>query len=643
MSSGTNANVGAVGALLRDDSAVNGMLDSEVTSGVVNRQLELNRRWSFYRCANYDKRDRDWDGRKVAPPEMLATGSYIPPGYYDASDQMTPLSARRPSAPYYLGKVIVNRFTGLLFGARRHPRIVVSDDPKTADWINGFVEATRFWTRMVQARTYGGAMGGCAIGFVFRHGQPKIEVHDPRWCTPEFSDREELTVERLEKRYQYQDTVRDPDTGQLVQAWFWYRRVIDRDVDVVWAKVPVTDQEPIWRRYRAVEAKHNLGFCPIVWVQNTENAEDIDGDSDCHGCYENIETLDALVSQGNRGVLANCDPTLVISTPDELPDNMRKGSDNAIKMSAGSAQYLEISGAGPKAALELAKELEGRILRIARCVLDDNFAGPARTEKEVDQNYSNMIEQADVLREQYGEKGIKILLGMVLRAARKLSETTVERDGEVPRITRGKIVLPKNKETGAARELGEGEAIELDWPAWYDPSLDDAKKAVDAAGAAINFGLMDKAHAVRFIAEHFNIEDVDALIKQLEEADKAAMASDPAMSYTEPLPTEVAPIEEPSLDGMPMDIPADVGEALNGAQVTALVGVLEKVYADTLPAMAAKEVIMGAFPQLDEYAVDQMVFAKPGKTPVTEASPEPVEEQPMDEEIDDGNANPDPR
>lgn len=631
MSSGTDANVGEVGALLRSDAA-----GSAVTSGVVNRQLELNRRWSFYRCGNYDKRELDWNGRRRPPPELIASGSYIPPGYYDAGDQMAPLEARKPSAPYYLGKVIVNRFTGLLFGSKRHPQIVVPDDPRTADWLNGFIEVTRFWARMVQARTYGGAMGSVALGFAFHHGKPRVEVHDPRWCTPNFVDREELILESLEKRYQYQDMIRDPETGTLVEAWFWYRRVIDNESDEVWAKVPVTDQEPNWKRYRSTRIEHNLGFCPVVWMQNTENAEDIDGDPDAHGCFENIEALDMLVAQANRGTLANCDPTLVISTPDEMDGMLQKGSGQAIKFTQGSATYLEIQGSGPKAAWEAAEKLEGRILRVARCVLDDNFAGPARTEKEVDQNYSNMLEQADVLREQYGEKGIKYFFELVLRAAHKLSAASVDRSGAVPAIVRGTIKLPVNKDTRKPRELGEGELIELDWPSWYDPSLDDAKKAVDAAGAAINYGLMDKAHAVRFIAEHFRVEDVDALIKQLEEADKAAMEAQnaPAETYTEPTePVEPAAEEQPALDGMSLDIPPEVGEALNGAQVTALVDVLEKVYAKTIPAQAAKELILGAYPQLDEYAVDQMVFAQPQATPdvPTKEDAAPADTAPADD------------
>lgn len=65
------------------------------------------------------------------------------------------------------------------------------------------------------------------------------------------------------------------------------------------------------------------------------------------------------------------------------------------------------------------------------------------------------------------------------------------------------------------------------------------------------------------------------------------------------------------------------GEPLNGAQIDALVGVLERVYAGTLPAQAARAVIGGAYPDLSMHAIEQMLAAAPAVTPVTEASPDP--------------------
>jgi hypothetical protein len=647
MSSGTNANVAEVGNLLR--------ADQETPAAHSARQKELNRLWEFYRCNHYASRKLTWDGLDHAATEAAAampSGSYVPPGFYDASAQMAPVHAKRPTAPYHLAKVIVNRFTGLLFGSKRHPKIVVQDDPETERWLNSFAEATRLWARMTQARTYGGAMGATAVGFVFKQGVPKLEVHDPRFCMPEFSDREELVVDCLEKRYQYADTVRDPASGMLVEARYWYRRVIDDKTDTVWPKVPVAedDSEPVWKNYRCTVAEHGFGFCPVVWIQNTEVQESLDGDADCHGTFETIQTIDALIAQANRGILANCDPTLVLSTPDELESALQKGSDNAIKMTAGNATYLEISGAGPKAAQELADRLEARVLRITRCVLDDNFGGPARTSQEVEQNYSNMIEQADVLREQYGERGVKRLLEMVLFAARKLATPRIAGEGEQSRVVRSLVRLPKTKD-GVPRELGAGELIELDWPDWYEPSLDDTNKAVTAASSALTGGLVDKEHAVRFIAHYFNVENVSELVGKLDEAEAAANAPvDQSFDTTvpdftgdsvDPADFAYAPLEEvPPVAPLPEDsfnpevvesVAAE--EALNGAQVKALIEILEKVYASTLPAAAAREVILGAFPTIAEDAVDRMLATAPAVTPKVETSPDAVSAEPVEEAV----------
>lgn len=526
MSSGTRANVGAASQML-------GGIAPEVVNdgsggapmGMSNRQLELNHLWTYFRCLNYATRKVSWDGSEHVEHlerEAVVSAGFIPPGFYDAG-QTFPLKFRRPDVPYYLAKVIVNRFTGLLFSKKRHPRISCPDDPRTEDWLLGFAEATRLWSRMHLARTYGGAMGSVGLGFVFKDGRPKVEVHDPRWCTPEFEDRDELIVSRFEKRYQYPKELRGPD-GEWYQGWFWYRRVIDDQSDTVWPAVPVEDnEEPNWESERSISTPHGFGFCPLVWCQNTEVQDDIDGDPDCWGAYDMIESIDQLSSQAKRGVLANCDPTTVISSDGEF-DEIRKGSDNALKLGKGeSANYLELNGTGPKAAQEMADRLEQKVLRQARCVLEDNFGGPAKTEEEVQANFSAMIEQADVLREQYGEKGVKRLLEMVLKAARILDIPQIEMSESGKRYVKSKIKLPRNKETKAERQVGQGEFLELNWPDYYEPSLDKIGKAVTAAGQAKQFGLIDDEHATQFVANYFQIEDVKAVIEKAKQA-QAEMA-----------------------------------------------------------------------------------------------------------------------
>lgn len=587
MSSGTEVNMGAATSML------NSVTPQVVSDGESNfmseRQQGLDILWRHYRCASYDTRKTNWDGSPFVPKierERIGTMQYTPAGFYD-NGSTAPLSERRPSAPYYLGKVIVDRFTGLLFSERRHPKIRCKQDPKTEAWLLSFAKATRLHQRMILGRTYGGAMGAVAMGFKFVHGKPVVEVHDPRYCTPEFSDRSEFKVDRLEKLYQFSEQIRDPATGDWIDGWFWYRRVIDSDSDTIWSKVPVdTNEQPDWENCRHIKVEHKLGFCPVVWIQNSEVQESIDGDPDCYGAFDNIEEMDTLIAQANRGIKANCDPTLVVSTDAEIDGAIQKGSSQAIVLpGGGSATYLELTGSGPKAAMEQAGELERRVLRVTRCVLDDNFAGPARTEEEVKQNYSNMLERADTMREQYGERGIKRLLEMALEAVRKLEAAVPDESAEAPeearvvRLVRRKVILPPGDDSKPV-EVGEGTQVDLDWPDYYEPSLERVSKAVEAAKSAWQAGLIDEEHALEYVAQYFDV-DVAAMLQKWE-LERAAAA---------------APVEEGSTETAAE--PGSVQDAaLNGAQIGAVVEMIELCASGGLPRDTVANLINLAVPSV---------------------------------------------
>lgn len=527
MSSATNANVSQVAQTLKDGAADAAMGGGPQGAGLSPRQQRLNRLWSYYRCENYDNRRIAWDGSQSVEPgerEFVAQAGFIPAGYYDAG-QTLPVEFRKPNTPYYLGRVITNRFTGLLFSHRRHPKVQVADDPVTEDWLVAVIEQSRLWAQMIQARTYGGGMGSVGIGFKFVNGRCLVEIHDARLCTPEFIDRDTQEVLQIEKRYVFEDDIRTND-GNWVKGRFWYRRLIDPEKDTVWPKVPVRDgEEPDWEKARHTAVYHNFGFCPVVWIQNKPLQGEIDGDADCHGAWELIERCDALRSQAFTATMANCDPTLNINSDADLPE-VRTGSGGAIKLEKGAtAQFLEIRGDAPKAAREQADELEEKALTLVQCYLDTNQGGPSRSEAEVEANYSSMIEQADIFREQYGEKGVRRLLEMLIRAGQHLAKPQVERDeGDIPRIVKQVLTLPPkvevDEETGkivskVPRVVGTGTIVELKWPNYFQPTAEEVGKATIAAGQAKGFGLVDLDHAVRYVANYFQIEDVKGMVRRL--------------------------------------------------------------------------------------------------------------------------------
>jgi hypothetical protein len=500
------------------------------------RQRRLVRLFTHFRAESYEARQTDWDGTPAVDAERqdaIAREGVLPPGFEMADGMMSqvPLRFRKPCAPVALGRVIPLKLTSMLFGSKKHPKIAC-DDPLTEDWLTGWAEVTRLWSKMKQARNFGGAMGSVGVGFKFVDGKPIVEVHDPRWCTPIFRDRSELVVGRLEKRYQYSEQVRTPEGFETM--WFWYRRVIDHMYDVIWPKVRVVPgEEPEWEKERYTAAKHGFGECPVVWIQNSEVDDAIDGDEDLHGAWPLVESIDMLNSQARKASIANCDPTGWISSEAEF-DQIKRGSGNFLQVEkGGSVNLLEMTGAGIERACKLRDECFEQLCTIARVHLDRNEGGPSRTVEEVEHTYSSMIERCDELREQYGELGVKRLLEMVLRAARKLmgTRTDVGEDG-IPRIVRGEIKLPKRRAvdelTGQAvwleRKLGNGEQIELRWPRYYNPSQKSIIDAVTAAGTAKEKGLIDTKHAAEYVAEDFGVENVQDMLEKIEAERQQAAA-----------------------------------------------------------------------------------------------------------------------
>lgn len=581
MASGMPSQPGLIGRLMNTISGKVGGRDAGAEPndriarmGLSERQQTLNRLWSWYRAQQYEARTIDWNGRTYMTPlavEAISSRGFIPPGFVDAGGQNTPLKFRRPSAPYSLARVITDRFTGLLFSEGQYPEVHVDGDPVTEDFMRTVIDVSRLWQQMLLARAYGGGMGSVAVGFQFVDGKPIVEVHDPRWCEPQFVERSNFVLKQIEKRYQFPQEERDPATGKYETVWYWYRRIIDAQSDTVFQPVEVGNgDEPNWQVQASIT--HGLGFCPVVWVQNLPVQDEVDGDPDCHGAYDLMEGIDQLLAQAHRAVLANCDPTLVIETDSEMPPEIQKGSGNAIKVPKGSAKYLEMTASGSKAAMDMVDSMRDIVLEVCQCVLEHTDVQHNRTATEVDRNFATMLAKADVMREQYGTRCVKPLLEMIFKAAEMLGKPQpmampAEQEqpqepqeqlasdengpitagsgaqaqgggaegaappaapgGEVSpvqspaqQMVRAELNLPpaytEDPNTGemqeSPRSLGTGGTIRLRWPSYFKPSLQDVLTAAQAVVAVKTAGLLDSATAAKFLARFFDVEDAGKML-----------------------------------------------------------------------------------------------------------------------------------
>ena len=502
------------------------MLETGQQRGLSRRQRELNALWARYRTSHYDGRKIAWDGTEVGDSgmvEQIASEGIIPPGYVDSGGATLPMRFRKPSAPYHLFRVIVDRFTSLIFSERRHPQIKVENSPDAEMFVRALSDTSRLWAAMMKARAYAGAMGTVAVGFQFLNSKPTIEVHDPRWLFPEFADRFTLRLKRIEKRLQYPQEVMN-EKGNWETQLVWYRRVIDENTDTTYKPVLVSDEEPVWEPDPAATYEHNYGFCPVVWCQNLPIDDDIDGAPDCEGALDVMDSLDSVLSSANQGVQSNCDPTLVISADGEMGEGVKTGSDNVIKVSAsGKAAYLEVSGQSLSTSLAMATEFRRIILEVAQCVLEGGTNAPtAKTATEVERTYSSMLAKGAMLREQMGEHLVSPLLQMMVKALMVLGQpggagVGVRDGGQLVNLKAGlRLVNWKG-----AKDLGTGLAIipplpkdidiTLVWPEFFEPSLTDVSAATTAAAMAKTSGLIDGPAATNFVAPLYKIEDPAAM------------------------------------------------------------------------------------------------------------------------------------
>lgn len=564
--------------VLADDSRE---LEKIRALGMSPRQLALNHLWSRFRALQYESRSVEWDGAEATSAverEMMASAPTVPPGFY-ASAESTPLRFRKPSAPYHLFRVIVQRFSDLLFAEARNPRVTCPGDPVKEEFANGLIESTRLWSHMSEARNYGGSCGSAVVGFSFVEGRPLVEVFEPFYCFPKFKSRSTMDLEKIEIRWMYPVEERD-DKGKWQTIAMWYRRIIDEQNDTVWEAVRAPKdkdghgtKEPDWSapENEPEVSAHGFGFCPVRWIQNTKVQGEPEGEFDCTGALEMIDRMDHLLAQGLQGVDLNCDPTLMFEgTEDtEIPE-VKKGSFNAIKLPKGSAKYLELVGSGPKTAMEWVQTLRGWVLEMCQCVLEDPDAGgeSAMTATEVLKRYASMHARAGKLREQYGQNGFLPLLEMMIRAARTQAAGRVAAPEEPGGIVKGQVVVPpaveKDDATGTVTlrqrpvpQQDTGAMLQAVWPEWFDPTPQDAQVATTAASAALLGGLIDLDHAVRYIAPFYKVEDAAGLAATLKQA-----KADEQAQQQQQLMAGMGPVDDGSSGG-PMGGPGD-GGAMGG-------------------------------------------------------------------------------
>lgn len=567
----------------RRDIPLEGVRLVEFAGGA--RFARMDRLEAYFRGRQDDHKQYNWDGDMVAVGQEAA----IKPGWY------VPLRQRRPDIRYDLGALVVTRLTSMLFGVDRFPELQVEGDEDAEDYIKALCTESRLASRMIEARNLGGATGTSCLSFAFKAGKPRVEVHNAKHVTVlRWADEDERECAAVLKTYVYTRRVFDPSSGKLRDVVYFYARYWDEAQEIVWEPIPKSLAETDrWTQAPHKAVPHNFGFCPFYWVQNLPNSQEPDGDSDFATLTDNIDQINQLLSSTARGVKANCDPTLVVRMePGANDGSVRKGSENAI-FSPGGADYLTLPGDAHTASLSMAEKLRAFTLDVASVVLADpeKLSGAAQSAQALRILYAPMLAKCDLLREQYGEFGIKRVLVGMLRAAKVVASTTVtnpatgettkmgvvlskrmvreepeeeeEPEAEEPEAEEPEDEEPEQENKAAAprkekkesevrfveRKPGTSEEIALNWNPYFSPTWADIKLAADAVKAA-NGGkpVISQRTSIESVQSLFGVNDVDEELYEIEEASKkavedavAAMRGGPDMDFPKPGQSPIPP------------------------------------------------------------------------------------------------------
>lgn len=482
--------------------------DSQLTRLIIGseRYRELDRRQSYYDCTQHDRKRFDFDGRVISPGGHRAANPMISA---EKMPGIVPMGIRRPSAPYRLGKAIIDAYTNIVFGEDRFPEIRVAGDVDAQDWNQELSKAADLPSRMILARNWGGACGSVGLSWAIVDGDPVVRVHNTKSCRVVAWKNQDnfvpLVVEEV--RLFYRDEP-DPENGnRVMRIYYWWRRTWNPDQDIVYKEIRARSGEaPVWEIDVDKTDNHGDGECRFTWIQNRPG-ETEDGTSDLEGVWEQCDQLDIIYSVLAKGGIRNLDPTLILSMDAGQIKvmGMRKGSDNAIITGKdGDAKYLEIAGTSVTAGLALFESLRKSTLETAQCVVPDpaDIAAQGVSSVAIKVIYSPMLANAALLRTAYG-RGMRRVLDGLSNYSRKVVGQPIVIQNPDGTSSQGQLTInlppraveePDVDEMGmptsamstklVPRSPGVAGQSDLNWPPWFPPTPDDQSKLSTTLTAA---------------------------------------------------------------------------------------------------------------------------------------------------------------
>lgn len=483
------------------------------------RQLvETDRFWAMDRLDQYigNKQDEwkrfDWWGNMRLPGVRGLAPLPNAPGFFVSLDQ------RFPSARKNLAHLIVSRLTQMSLDGSAFPAIHVEGDEQAQTALREWSKIMELPQKVAEARSKGGANGTACWTLGVSNARFVVDVHNAKHMTVlSWADRQKLIPASAFKAYLFRQDVFEGN--QRKSKDFWYVRYWNQRLDITWEAIPAEMADrPDWSKLPpSFIGEHNFGFCPVYWIQNLPESEDVDGQGDYEGTEDDFDEYNRLLSAASNGTIKNVDPTLVIH--DEDDGERKQTGSNAVLFAKGGAEYLELKGTAVTASLELLNELRVSILEECQVVnpREDKITGAAQSAAAMRILYAPMISRCNKIRTQYGS-GIVRTLQDLLTVARSY-RTPVDIFNEA-----GVVVGQSRYAFAPDLDPGIAELVTLKWPEYFQPTSQDIKDSVTTAKLASgDRPVISHETAVGYTANLFNVQDVEKELAMIDEDADADM------------------------------------------------------------------------------------------------------------------------
>jgi hypothetical protein len=407
-----------------------------------------------------------------------------------------PVRQRAPRIKYNLPMVLVDKVAGKITGKSVFPKFVVEEDAEDTDFFRVVQNACGFRRNLVDPMKKLMISGSVFVRFQIKDGTPIMEGYNSKYCYPKFDATGEL--EQIEIRYVYEDGEDKDAKGNPKKKW--YRLVLTKTSDTLF-------DNPDYREGSVPQFKvvntyaHNLGWVQGEWFRTSKEKFSPDGQSILAPILDFFDEFNYSLSQTSQAVGYNQDPQLVVNNIDEDElDKLIRSATKAWNMGReGKAEFIQSDLAGVTVARETRDDMRQRALEVVRVIMHDpeKIVGNASSGKALEILFAPLLELVDELRTviEPSLKNLIIKIGMTLLALNAEGFETI-------------LTTPDGYEPQSLD-------VTVKWPPIFPPTLEDLQKMATTANTLSMANLVSRETLTRWLAPHFDIEDVDEELKKI--------------------------------------------------------------------------------------------------------------------------------